>query len=156
VDPAKYLDRPSISLLLVARREPCGMWRRQSPSALGGGFRTMGLLATPEPSSAGVGLVPRDRGRHQSPPAPGGRSRTVGYMATPEPSLDGRRARCHGTHHYANTVPHREAGLEPRDVWQHQSPPSLGGDPGVTGHVATPKPSRAGLVCRGIRSVGYR
>jgi hypothetical protein len=116
----------------------------------------MGLLATPEPSSAGGVPSATEQGRHQSPPAPGGGSRTVGYMVTPEPSLDGRRARCHGTRHYANAVPHREAGLEPRDVWQHRSPPSLGGGLGVTGHVVTPKPSRADLVCRGIRSVGYR
>jgi hypothetical protein len=52
----------------------------------------------------------------------GGGSGAAGHMVTSEPFPAGWRARWHGAHGDARSLPHREVGLELWDAWQHRSP----------------------------------
>jgi hypothetical protein len=100
----------SFCLWPIARRETCGMWRRQSPPAPGGGSETVRLMATPKPSPAGgrawchgthgdvrallrlkAGLEPQDTWRQRNPPLPGGSPGATGHATTPESSHTGGR-----------------------------------------------------------------
>jgi hypothetical protein len=50
-------------------------------------------------------------------------------------------AESHGKYGNVRALPYREAGLESQDTWRHRSPSLSGGEPGATGHLATPEPS---------------
>jgi hypothetical protein len=70
--------------------------------------------------------------RRQNPLTLGGGSGAAGHMVTPEPFPTGWRAWWHRARGDTRALLHREAGLEPRDTWRHQSPSLPGGGPGGT------------------------
>jgi hypothetical protein len=82
------------------------------------------------------------------------------HVATPEPSHIGRRVWSHETRGStgallcwvaglvargdARALPHREAGLEPRDTCRHRSPSMSSGVLNAMGHMAMPELSDTG------------
>jgi hypothetical protein len=89
------------------------------------------------------------------------RLRAMGRVVMPKPSRVKRRVWSHRTHDSTGALPYRaagpaargdaralqcrEVGLEPWDMWRHQSPSLPGGGPGGTWRRQSPPASGAGL-----------